>query len=171
MNVMKSNSLKLAPKYVLLVTTIALFTACASKEMKNASLEPLDLPAEDSVAHEPMPAPAPVQKAKKTKSALIKKKKIKKHAALPKQEKPVAAAGTLQTVQLPSIGDGTVASAPIQVPPMAPPVPFEMGIENNHQPNWWLAAFIVGGVVALLGIAFRVRKAKFGKRRRLVYNS
>jgi hypothetical protein len=173
---LKSNSLKLAPKYVLLVTTLVLFSACATKEAKNASLEPLDLPADQVANANPTPepevtAPVKIKKAKKHgKAQAHKSKKTAAHKAK-KEIKPLAAIAQVKPAEnLPSIGDATVATAPLTMPPMAPPVPFDMGVELDHQPHWLLAAFAIAGIVILLGIALRVRKQKQGKRR-LVYNA
>lgn len=176
MFVMKSNSLKLKPKYVLLVTTLVLFSACASKEAKNASLEPLDLPSDEATFSNPTPEPevsAPAKTKKSRQHGKAKAHRTKKTAShkTKKELKPLAAAAQVKpTENTPSIGDGTVASAPIAMPPMAPPVPFDMGVPLDQQPHWLLAAFAVSGIVILLGLALRVRKQKQGKRR-LVYNA
>lgn len=188
MNVFKSNSLKLAPKFVLLVPCLVLFAACASKEIKNASLEPLDLPAEDSSSYntpEPEGLSAPVvagtvkksakkyaKKSKKTSNKMARMQKRKK-TMIAKPTAPVqtAAAQVQSTEQLPVIGDGSLATAPIQVDPMAPPVPFDTGFENvDAQPNWLLAGLMIAGIVLLSGLAFRMRRLNKGKRR-LVYNA
>lgn len=184
MNVFKSNSLKLAPKFVLLVPCLVLFAACASKEIKNASLEPLDLPAEESSSYstpEPEGLSAPMAAGSVKKSSKKSKKSANKVARLQKRKKTLiakpagpaitAAAQVQSTQELPVIGDGSLATAPIQVDPMAPPVPFDTGFENaDTQPNWLLAGLLIGGIVLLSGLAFRMRRLHKGKRR-LVYNA
>jgi|GEM_PF-4275583 len=180
---LKSKSVKSLPKFVLLVPCLVLLSACASKEIKNASLEPLDLPSDSSSYSTPEPegfsTPAPAvtkKKSSKSKSARLGKrlKKKKMHAAIqpvvPAQ--PAAVAQVQNTTEtLPTIGDDNMAAAPIAVIPMAPPVPFETGLENAEQPNWLLAAVVVAGIVGLIGVAFRVRKQNANRKRRLVYNA
>jgi hypothetical protein len=183
MNAFKSNSLKLSPKIVLLVPCLVLFAACGSKVVKNASLEPIDMPAGEASYSNPTPEPemtAPAAAATTKKSFKKSKKsrkhhKVAKHAVKKKHDlkaaAPVATAQVQSNDELPpSIGDGTVASAPIAMPPMAPPVPFETGLENNQQPNWLLIGGVVAGLVALTGVGLRMRKQGKGKRR-LVYNA
>jgi hypothetical protein len=181
---LKTNSLKLSPKIVLLVPCLVLFAACGSKVVKNASLEPLDMPSEQASFDNPTPepemtAPAAAATAKKSfkkskksrKHHKVAKHTVKKKHDLKKTEAPVATAQVQSNDELPpSFGDGTVATAPIAVPPMAPPVPFETGLENNQQPNWLLIGGVLAGLVALTGAGLRLRKQGKGKRR-LVYNA
>ena len=192
MNVFNPKSIKLAPKFVLLVPCLVLFAACASKEIQNASLEPLELPAEESSSYttpEPEGLTAPTaagtvnNSAKKSakKYASKSQKASKKMARMQKRKKtliakptapaPTAAAQVQSTEQMPVIGDGSLATAPIQVDPMAPPVPFDTGFANvDAQPNWLLAGLMIAGIVLLSGLAFRMRRLNKGKRR-LIYNA
>lgn len=183
MNAFTSNSLKLAPKFVLLVPCLVLFAACASKEIKNASLEPLDLPAEESSTYSTPEPQALLKNSLKNsvqRSAKNSKKTATKMARTQKQKralKPAApatmtAAAQVQSNQdLPVIGDGSLSTAPIQVDPMAPPVPFDTGFESlKTQPNWLLAGLVIAGLVLIMGLTFRIRRMNKGKRR-LVYNA
>jgi cytoskeletal protein RodZ len=175
MNAFTSNSLKLPPKFVLLVPCLVLFAACASKEIKNASLEPLDLPAEESSTYSaPEPQALVKKSAKKSKKTTTKMARAQKQKRTLRPAAPVttAAAAQVQSNQdLPVIGDESLSTAPIQVDPMAPPVPFDTGFENlKTQPNWLLAGLVIAGIVLLMGLTFRIRRMNKGKRR-LVYNA
>ncbi len=204
MNEMEKKMTKMMTKIVLMVPTLVLFAACASKEIKNASMiEPVDLPADESSSYmtpdsepvlagnetssfEPAAAPAVTKtKSKKSKKNAFKPKKKAGRVARNKKKKKAAAVAAISapattavgqvqnTETLPVIGDGNLASAPIAVDPMAPPVPFGMELENNGetQPNWLLAAFVVAGIVGLAGIAFRVRRQSNDRKRKLVFSA
>lgn len=213
------NSKNLA-KNVFVLPLIVIFVACSSKQIKNASTEPLDLPAEDSASFsdtsyadstydssladtslsippvseaqysEPMPTAAPVKSIKKkakkkrgmkvaAKGTVRKKSARHKHNKMVSKvqdvpppsaptETPTPSAAATLAQELPVIGEENLQTAPIEMPPIAPPIP-PAEIEAEAQPNWMLAAFIIAGIVALGALGLRVRRHAIRKRG-LIFN-
>ena len=171
-------------KFALAVPCFALLVACSSKQVQNAALEPIDLPAEETSSYmTPEPeaiheaaseAPAPKRHAKKFKSK--KKTKIAKSSKRKNKEAGTAigsvSKNTPPTPPLdPIIGESQMTSVPIAVEPMAPPVPFDNGLESSSQPNWWIASLVIAGLVGAIGVAFRVRRQSVSRKRSLVFNA
>lgn len=175
------------PKIVMAMPLIVILAACSSKQIQNAATEPLDLPSEEaSMTPEPEGNPTPSATLAAHKRSTLKKGKKLRHAKVAKastrkkdiskkiaQQKPqqqqtvTAAAGTIE--KMPQIGESSLNSAPIAVPPIAPP--FEVEQSEATQPNWILAAILIGGLVTAVGVIFRMRRQSAIRKRSLVYNS
>jgi len=162
---MKAISPKIKPKFVLLVPCLVLFAACSSKQIKNASLGPLDLPAEETYSA-PVEYNGGASTKKVRKTMMAARGSVKKKAA---RGKSVARLMAKPAERMPVIGESTLAMAPVQMPPLAPPIPMNLAVEAPPQPNWVLAGLTMAGIVVLLAIGFRLHRYS-ARKRGLIYN-